>query len=115
MRRAPIVVLVGGPMSGKTGFFKHMTNGVYSFPTRHVKCSLGKRGIIFVDTPGERNLRGEDYSWTGAFSIADIILNFGNWSPSEISGVEPLYEPIHLTWSGDNEETMDRILRTLNK
>jgi hypothetical protein len=115
MRRAPIVVLVGGPMTGKTRFFKHMTKGVYTFPTHHIKCSLGKHGIVFVDTPGEKQFRSEEYSWTGAFSIADVILNFGNWSPSEISGVEPLYEPIHQTWSGDDEETIGRILQILNK
>ena len=115
MRRAPIVVLVGGPMTGKTRFFKKMTQGVYSFPTTHIKCSLGKCGILFVDTPGERNYRKDDYSWTDAFGMADVVLNFGDWSPSEVQGVQPLYEPIHLTWSGDDEETVDRILGTLNK
>jgi hypothetical protein len=114
-RRAPIVVLAGGPMTGKTKFFKYATHGVYSFPTTQIKCSLGKCGILFVDTPGERNYRKKDYSWAGVFNIADMILNFGNWSPSEIEGIEPLYDPIHLTWSGDDEETMSRILRAFNK
>jgi len=115
MCRAPVVVLVGGPMTGKTRFFKHMTQGVYSFPTMHIKCSLGKGGILFVDTPGERNYRKKDYSWDDVFVNADVIVNFGDWSPSEIPGLRPLYEPKYLTWSGDDEETMGRILEVFNK
>ena len=114
LKGLPIVICVGGKDTGKTTFIKEFTHQEHSHPTRESLCFLSSRGIALTDTPGTPEYR-TNYSWTGLFGHVDCIVNFGQWSPSEIKGTAPLYEPIYVTWSGDNEETMNRILQVLHK
>jgi hypothetical protein len=119
--RCPIVILVGASGSGKTKFFKEFCHTYYSFPTKRVVCAptIGlERNMVLVDTPGDiRSHNPEEYSWEGhgIFRMADIIVNFGDWHPREIVGITPNIQPHHLTWSGDNAETMNRILKKLQE
>jgi hypothetical protein len=113
MLECPVVVLVGGPSSGKSQFFKTYTNSVYSNPT--TKCTPNitlwlTPSFVIIDTPGYSGYRHLlEYSWQGIFQYADVILDFGNWSESEIYGNKMGYNPKYMTWSGDNEETIKRL------
>jgi hypothetical protein len=44
--------------------------------------------------------------------MAHIVVNFGDWLPNEIYGIRPspARTPIFITWSGDDDETMRRIM-----
>jgi len=52
------------------------------------------------------------YSWNGMFSNSDLIVNCGGWDPSYVQGIQRKAVPI-ITWSGDDLETIQRILRIL--
>ena len=56
--------------------------------------------------------RSKYYSWDGMFYNADLIVNCGGWSPSYVQGIQRKAVPI-ITWSGDDPETVQRILRNL--
>lgn len=110
------VVLVGASGSGKTRFWHQFTNGYYSYPTTQTKTSITNHGFLLVDTPGQKGFR-QEYSWDKLFVDATCIVVFdGLWTLGEIEGVRPedAVDRI-LTWSGDNEETMTRILEFLDK
>lgn len=106
-----VVVLVGGPDTGKSKFYTYFTQGYYTYPTTRVKSGITIRtpSFVIVDTPGNSNHRNRyEYSWDGIFTMADIILDFGGWSESEIHGNKT--RSVHyMTYSGDNDETMKRI------
>ncbi len=109
---SPVVILVGGPNTGKTTFYTQYTNSVYYHPTTKTTPNisiLSNPTCVLVDTPGIHNLRNpHEYSWHGNFRYADILLDFGNWSENEIQGTKTT-NPKYMTWSGDNEETMKRL------
>lgn len=113
MLECPVVVLVGGPNTGKTSFYTKFTNSAYHYPTS--KCTPNitlwiEPSFVLVDTPGIREIRpAQEYSWQGIFKYADVILDFGNWSEEEINGSRLGYHPKYMTWSGDDEETMKRL------
>jgi len=52
------------------------------------------------------------YSWNGMFANADLIVNCGGWEPSYVQGIPSKSVPI-ITWSGNDLETVERILRNL--
>lgn len=112
MLDCPVVMLVGGPSVGKTRFFTQYTNSAYSYPTMKSTPNItlwSTPSFVLVDTPGSVNNRNHlEYSWQGIFRYADVLLDFGNWSPNEIYGVKQ-HDPKYMTWSGDNEETMKRL------
>lgn len=113
MLNSPVVILVGGPNTGKTRFYTEFTNSVYYHPTTKSTPNVTMwrvPGFVLVDTPGIPHFRNKfEYSWQGMFRVADVIVMFGNWSESEIHGEKLKANPKYLTWSGDNEETMKRI------
>jgi hypothetical protein len=108
---APVVILVGGPKTGKTQFYVQYTNALTNPPTVKSTPNVALHTnptIVLVDTPGVVNYRNIfEYSWQGIFRLADLIVNFGGWSESEIHGISRKV-PV-ITWSGDNAETMKRI------
>ena len=110
---SPVVILVGGPNTGKTKFYTEFTTSVYYHPTTKSTPNVTiwiTPSFVLVDTPGNQTLRNpQEYSWQGIFKQADVILDFGNWSESEIRGRKLGYAPKYITWSGDNEETVKRI------
>lgn len=113
----PLVVLVGGPATGKTRFFKELTNVYAEWPTRRISPMIlveSKPNFFIIDTPGfwvDRNKF--TYSWQGIFQHADVILDFGNWLDTEIYGDKPSTSAKYMTWSGDNQETFKRIQQYL--
>ncbi len=113
MLDCPVVVLVGGPSTGKTRFFTQYTNSAYSHPTNSPVPNVTlwtTPGFVLIDTPGLHARRTLfEYSWQGIFQYADILLDFGNWSEDEIHGNKMGYNPKYMTWSGDNQETMKRL------
>ena len=110
----PVVILVGRTQQQKTKFYTHFTSGIYTFPTTRINIRTINNTsptIVLVDTPGLRELRNPyEYCWEGIFHLATIILNFGDWSPDEVHGTPPKNMPIMMTWSGDHNETMERII-----
>jgi hypothetical protein len=108
-----IVILVGGPSTGKTQFYAQFTSAAYHWPTSKITPNVAlysEPSFVMIDTPGIRDYREqEQYSWQGAFKIADIILDFGNWIEDEVYGEKPEKTPKYMTWSGDNMETLKRI------
>ena len=53
------------------------------------------------------------YSWDGIFSNTDLIVDCGGgWDKFKIRGVPRKTVPV-ITWSGDDVETVQRILRNL--
>jgi hypothetical protein len=52
------------------------------------------------------------YSWNGMFANADLIVNCGGWDLSYVQGIQRKAVPV-ITWSGDDLETVQRILRIL--
>jgi hypothetical protein len=117
MQSAPVIILVGGTECQKTKFYSHFTAGIYNFPTTkiNIRTTINTLPtIVLVDTPGlKENRNPYEYCWEGVFHLATIILNFGNWSPKEIYGTTPTNMPIMMTWSGDHQETMERIINTV--
>lgn len=117
MLETPVVILVGGPSTGKTRFYTQYTTGVYYHPTTKSTPNIAmwsKPSFVIVDTPGIKNNRNKfEYSWQGIFRDADVLLDFGNWSESEIHGEKGKLNPKYMTWSGDNQETMKRIQQYL--
>jgi len=115
--KTPIVILVGGPNTGKTNFYQKYTF-VLPNPTT-IKCTANlapHKGIVIVDTPGVAEWRHKGiYSWQCAFSFADVILNFGNWTEREINGDKEKYNPKMMEWSGNDEETMKRLIDYLQE
>lgn len=113
MFKSVIVILVGGSSTGKSKFYSKYTSSPY-YPNTN-KCTpncvvYGHPSVVFIDTPGLPDYRNKfEYSWQGIFGVADVILNFGNWSESEIYGEKTKNTPLHMTWSGDDEETMKRL------
>lgn len=109
---SPVVLLVGGPSTGKTRFFTQYTNSAYSYPTTKSTPNVtlwSTPSFVLVDTPGQRADRNSlEYSWQGIFRYADVLLDFGNWSEDEVYGVKQI-NPKYMTWSGDNQETMKRL------
>ena len=112
MLTSPVVILVGGHDRGKTKFYSEFTSSVYHYPTTKSTPSIAlwvTPGFVIVDTPGIKDLRNRfEYSWQGIFQYADVILDFGNWSEDEIYGVKRT-NPVYMTWSGDNKETLNRV------
>jgi hypothetical protein len=110
----PVVILVGGSQKQKTKFYTHFTSGIYTFPTTRFSIRSTDNtsyNIILIDTPGLREFQREyEYCWEGIFRLANIILNFGDWSPDYVYGTRPKDMPIMMTWSGDHNETMERII-----
>lgn len=117
MLEAPVIILVGGPNTGKSRFYTQFTTGVYYHPTTKITPNIAlwsTPSFVIVDTPGIQSNRNKyEYSWQGIFRLADIILDFGNWSDSEIFGNKLNCNPKYMTWSGDNQETMKRIQQYL--
>lgn len=114
MNRAPIVILVGGSGTGKTQFFRTFTHSYYSFPSTSSYGAPAHTGILLVDTPGNPKYRNPtEYSWDspGIFSMADLLVNFGDWKPEEIAGHSRHLRIIDH--KGNAQETMNRILHTL--
>ncbi len=113
MLTSPVVVLVGGPSTGKTRFYTEFTNSVSYHPTTKSTPNVAMwvtPSFVIVDTPGIANNRNTyEYSWQGIFRLADVILDFGNWSEDEIFGEKGSLHPKYMTWSGDNRETLKRI------
>ena len=112
MLLSPVVILVGGPNSGKTRFYTEHTNSVYHHPTTKSTPNIAMwitPSFVIVDTPGNPNVRNKfEYSWQGIFKYADVILDFGNWSEDEVYGTKDR-SPKYMTWSGDNQETLTRL------
>jgi ribosome-interacting GTPase 1 len=110
---SPVIILVGGPSTGKSKFYTQFTTGSYYYPTVKITPNIAlwvSPSFVIVDTPGiKQNRSTSEYSWQGVFRLADIILDFGNWSEDEIFGEKYKLNPKYMTWSGDNQETMKRI------
>lgn len=119
MPRSENIILVGGPLTHKTEFHTKFTKSVYETPTKNYICNiLTTNGhlIVLIDTPGKKEYRNsKDYSWQGLFQNVKLIVNFGNWTLDEISGIEPSKLPHILTWSGNHDETMKRIIDSLQE
>ena len=52
------------------------------------------------------------YSWNGMFANADLIVNCGGWDITYVQGIQCKAVPV-ITWSGDDLETVQRILGIL--
>jgi hypothetical protein len=119
MLECPVVVLVGGPSTGKTRFFINYTNSAYFYPSRSCTPNVtlwNSPSFVLVDTPGKQENRDHfEYSWQGIFQYADVLLDFGNWSEDEVFGNKIGYNPKYMTWSGDNQETMKRLQEYLQE
>lgn len=113
MLESTVIILVGGPSTGKTRFYTQFTTAAYHHPTTKSTPNVAlwsTPSFVIVDTPGVQNIRNQyEYSWQGIFRLADVILDFGNWSEDEIFGDKGSFAPKYMTWSGDNQETMKRI------
>lgn len=72
--------------------------------------------IVLVDTPGLVEYRTVDgYSWDTIFKDANLIVNFGNWSVSEIYGILPSNPPPVISGSEDLDITMKQIADKLQE
>lgn len=115
---SPVVVLVGGPSTGKTKFYTEFTNSVYHYPTTKSTPNVtmwSNPSFVLVDTPGDRYYRNpQEYSWQGIFRYADVILDFGDWSWDDVYGTKTT-SPKYMTWSGDNQETIKRVQEYLQE
>jgi hypothetical protein len=113
LKPSPVVILVGGPNSGKSRFYTQFTSSMYHPSTSKSTPNVATNSnpaFVIVDTPGSPDKRKkEEYSWQGIFKLADVILDFGNWSESEIHGRKLSYHPKYIQWSGSDAETMKRI------
>jgi hypothetical protein len=112
--QSSIVVLVGGANAElKSNFYEVFTNRSTNGKINIQTTVNTTPPLVLIDTPALLQNRDiSEYSWEGVFSIADIIVNFGDWSPNEIYGVRPSFSnsPLFITWSGDHRETMKRII-----
>jgi ribosome-interacting GTPase 1 len=112
MLLSPVVILVGGPNTGKTKLYTEFTASAYHHPTTQSTPNITMwitPSFVLVDTPGNQARRNpQEYSWQGIFRYADVILDFGNWSETEINGVKS-GSAKYMTWSGDNAETIKRV------
>ena len=60
MLECPVVVLVGGPSTGKTRFFVQYTNSIYSYPTQKSTPNVtlwNSPSFVLIDTPGQQENR----------------------------------------------------------
>jgi hypothetical protein len=109
---APVVILVSGPNTGKTNFYRRYTQALADSPTVKSTPNVSiatQPTMVLVNTPGNRNFRNIfEYSWQGIFRSADVILDFGGWSEGDVHG-QKLTSPKYMTWSGDDAETMKRL------
>ena len=112
--QSSIVVLVGGANAElKSNFYEVFTNRSTNGKINIQTTVNITPPLVLIDTPALLQNRDKfDYSWEGVFSISNIIVNFGDWSPNEIYGIAPpeSNSPIFITWSGDHRETMKRII-----
>lgn len=111
-----IVVLVGGPRTGKTRFFQRWTmlgstHTEYIPSTNWTASSVlpeNMDSIILVDTPGCPEYRSPDTSYSsnpnGIFWLADAVLNFGDWTRDDVEGGLSHEVPI-LHYSRDDTAT----------
>ena len=110
----PVIVLVGGTNAYSKASFYEMFTGGNTNNKINIRTTLNTiPTVVLIDTPCEFEDRDPaEYCWEGVFHIADMILNFGDWSPREIYGMRPNHTgtPMFLTWSGDHHETMKRIM-----
>ena len=113
------IILVGASNVGKSKFHSLYTKSTYQFPTNNVIygiATLGGHLMVIIDTPGEPKYRNDlIYSWEGVFKNIELIVNFGDWTINEIYGIPPSKLPAILTWSGQDDETMKRIIDNLQK
>jgi len=113
MPSATIVILVGGPnAASKSEFYNKFTGGKSLDDKINVRTTINTTPtIVLVDTPSV-NRNKYEYCWEGIFHMAHIVVNFGDWLPNEVYGIRPSpgRTPIFLTWSGDDDETMGRIM-----
>jgi len=116
MPSATVVILVGGPNAAqKTAFYNLFTGGNSLGDKINIRTTVNTvPTIVLVDTPGLHPAARNpyEYSWYGIFHLAHIIVNFGDWSLDEVYGKPPPSSrmPIMMTWSGDNNETLNRIM-----
>jgi hypothetical protein len=110
-----VVILVGGPnATGKTKFYNLFTGGNSGGNKINIRTTLNTiPTFVLVDTPntlGDRN--PYEYCWEGIFHMGHIVVNFGDWTPAEVYGMRSSSSrsPSFLTWSGDDVETMNRIM-----
>lgn len=110
----PVVLLVGGTNAYSKATFYEMFTGGNTNNKINIRPTMNTiPTVVLVDTPCRLEDRDiAEYSWEGVFHIADMIVNFGDWSPSEVYGMRPNHSvtPMFLTWSGDHQETMKRIM-----
>lgn len=107
----PIVVCVGN--ARKMDFIRYWTRpdnrGSYD---QSMFYSALNGSIILVDTPANPALRKpEEYSIDGIFKNATMVLDFGDWSITEVEGSYAFPVMPILKASYDPYETMQRILR----
>ena len=115
MPSSTIVLLVGGPnVDAKSRFYNLFTGGKSLGDKINVRTTVNTvPTVVLIDTPGSLGNRSPyEYCWEGIFHMAHIVVNFGDWSPNEVYGMRPnnARNPIFLTWSGDDNETMNRIM-----
>jgi hypothetical protein len=114
-------MIVGGPK-----YTEEICNFYYQFTMfdvrdeiKDVRCkttvNTNPTLVLAITPPQVYNRSRWMYSWEFIFNQADIILTFGDWNISEIYGTKPDTLPYITRWSGDNYDTMDRILSHVNK
>ena len=110
----PVVLLVGGANAHSKATFYEMFTGGNTNNKINIRTTTNTiPTIVLIDTPCQFEDRDlDEYCWEGVFNIADMIVNFGDWSPRDVFGMRPAHSvaPVFLTWSGDHHETMKRIM-----
>jgi hypothetical protein len=110
----PVILLVGGTNAYSKATFYEMFTGGTTNNKINIRTTVNTvPTIVLIDTPSQFEDRDlSEYCWEGVFHIADIIVNFGDWSPREVYGIRPnnAETPLFITWSGDHHETMKRIM-----
>lgn len=93
-----LILLVGG---------HHLPDECYSFLDTYNNTFIkGHRISVIMCTKSDISAE-----WSGILGTADVIVNYGDWSPSkDRSRCKKV--PI-ITWSGDDKETMTRIMAYL--
>jgi hypothetical protein len=115
MPSATVVILVGGPNAAqKTAFYNMFTGGNSLGDRTNIRTTINTvPTIVLVDTPNNLAHRNPyEYCWEGIFHMGHIVVNFGDWTYNEVYGTRPPSSrmPIMMTWSGDNNETINRIM-----